>query len=143
MVPYPNEHSMMLGLELINVFKVDVLVTDTVGSGEVFKAVLQKHKFGIGVCKTATQKKLVMDKLKGFAKMMNLVSLTDAPAKSAELKKYEEQAQPAGQQALIPPQPPAPVDHTSNVSPVPQPPVPAPLPQRTPPLLAAFGSSLL
>ena len=76
-VPYPHEHSMQMGLELINVFAADVLVTTTVGNGECFKAVLQKHKFGIGICRTATHKKEVIRKLKAFVKLMNLVSLSE------------------------------------------------------------------
>ena len=55
----------------------DVLVTTTVGSGEFLKAVLQKHKFGIGVCRTTTHKKEVMRKLKAFVKLMKLVSLSE------------------------------------------------------------------
>ena len=62
LVPFPHEHSMQLGLELIHVFAADVLVTTTVGSGEIFKAVLQKHKFGLGICKTTTHKKQVVQK---------------------------------------------------------------------------------
>ena len=64
-VLFPHEHSMQLGLELINVFGADVVITSTVGSGELFKAVLQKYKFGIGVCKNAVHKKEVMSKLMG------------------------------------------------------------------------------
>ena len=92
-VPFPHEHSMQLGLELIHVFSIDVLITTTVGSGELFKAALQKHKFGIGVCRTAAHKSKVMEKLKAFTKMMNLVSLKELPAKSADMLKYEEGVQ--------------------------------------------------
>ena len=91
-VLFPHEHSMQLGLELINVFGADVVMTTTVGSGELFKAVLQKHKFGIGVCKNAVHKKEVVSKLKNFVKSMNLVQIKDAPTKSAELLKYEQDA---------------------------------------------------
>ena len=85
MVPFPHEHNMQLGLELINVFGIGIVVTTTVGSGELMKAVLQKHKCGIGVCKTQTQKKLVQERLKSFAKLMNLVSLADCPPKRQNL----------------------------------------------------------
>ena len=66
-IPYPQEHHMQLGLELIHVFAPEVVITTTVGSGELFKAVLQKHKFGVGICKTATHKKQEMTRLKDFA----------------------------------------------------------------------------
>ena len=89
LVPFPHELSKELGLELINVFAADVIITTTVGSGAIFEAALQKHKFGVGICQTPMHKKQVMQKLKEFVKVMNLVSLNDAPAKSADLLKYE------------------------------------------------------
>ena len=137
-IPYPNEHNMQLGLEVMNVFGAEVVITTTVGSGELFKAVLQKHKFGVGICKTATQKKQVMIKLKHFAKLMNLVSFKDAPAKSDELLKYEKhlvqkKADPA---TPLPKAPPA--DPATPKAP------PAGLPiVSTPPCLAGFGASAL
>ena len=80
---------MQLGLELINVFGPAVIVANAVGSAKMMQAVLQKHKYGIGICKTATQKKYAMIELKNFAKLMNLVPLKDGPVKSAELLMYE------------------------------------------------------
>ena len=74
LVPFPHELNKELGLELIHVFAADV--TTTVGSGELFKAVLQKHKYGVGICKTKAHKKQVLQELKNFAKMMNLVPFT-------------------------------------------------------------------
>ena len=41
LVPFPHELHMSLGAELLHVFGADVLVTTTVGSGEVLEAVLQ------------------------------------------------------------------------------------------------------
>ena len=75
LVPFPHELNKELGLELIHVFAAEVVVTTTVGSGELFKAALQKHKYGVGICKTMTHKKQVLQELKNFAKMMNLVPL--------------------------------------------------------------------
>jgi len=89
LVPFPHELSKELGLEIINVFAADVIITTTVGSGAIFEATLQKHKFGVGICQTATHKKQVIQKLKEYVKTMNLVSLNDAPAKPADLLKYE------------------------------------------------------
>ena len=89
LVPFPHELSKELGLEIINVFAADVIITTTVGSGAIFEATLQKHKFGVGVCQTVTHKKQVLQKLKEYVKNMNLVSLNDAPAKPADLLKYE------------------------------------------------------
>ena len=74
-VPFPHELNKELGLELMHVFAAEVVVTTTVGSGELFKAVLQKHKYGVGICKTKAHKKQVLQELKNFAKMMNLVPL--------------------------------------------------------------------
>ena len=76
LVPFPHELNKELGLELIHVFAAEVVVTTTVGSGELFKAVLQKHKYAVGICKTKAHKKQVLQELKNFAKMMNLVPLT-------------------------------------------------------------------
>ena len=89
LVPFPHELSKDLGLEIINVFAADVVITTTVGSGAIFEAALQKHKFGVGICQTAVHKKQVIQKLKEFVKMTSLVSLNDAPAKPADLLKYE------------------------------------------------------
>ena len=93
MIPYPHEHHMQLGLELMHVFAPEVVITTTVGSGELFKVVLQKHKFGVGICKTATHKEQVMTRLKDFAKLMDLVSLKEAPVKSEDLLMYERHLQ--------------------------------------------------
>ena len=153
-VPYPHEQSMQLGLEMLNVFQADIVVTNTVGSGELFKAVLPMHKFGIGFCKTATHKKVVLDRLKAFAKLMNLVPLTGAPAKSDELINYEKNLQSQHKVAPKPspvPRPviPPPVPKVADPVPAPTPTVAAPtvaepkLPTTKPATLAAFGGSLL
>ena len=76
LVPFPHELNKELGLELIHVFATEVVVTTTVGSGELFRAVLQKHKYGVGICKTMAHKKQVLQELKNFAKMMILVPFT-------------------------------------------------------------------
>ena len=79
LVPFPHELNKELGLELIHVFAAEVVVTTTVGSGELFKAVLQKQKYGLGICKTMTHNSQVWQEMKNFAKTMNLVPLSDAP----------------------------------------------------------------
>jgi len=122
LVPFPNELSKELGLEFINVFAADVIITTTVGSGAIFEATLQKHKFGVGICQTAMHKKQVMQKLKEFVKVMSLVSLNDAPAKPAELLRYE-----AGLQRLATAVPNAAVPKEAVPTPaVPTPAVPTP-----------------
>ena len=55
------------------------------------QAVLQKQKLGIGFCRTATQKKQVLSKLKNFVKLTGLVSLNDGPVKDVALLMYERQ----------------------------------------------------
>lgn len=149
-IPYPQEHNMQLALEVIHVFAPEVVITTTVGSGEVFKAVLQKHKFGVGICKTATQKKQVMTKLKNFAKLMNLVSLKDAPVKSEDLLKYEKNLQnkskvpPADVNKTPPPKVPPADPATPNRPPADPATPPAAKPiVSTPPMLAGFGASAL
>ena len=152
LIPFPHEHSMPLGLELINVFQADMLITTTVGSGEYFKAVLQKHKFGIGVCRTSTHKKEVMKKLKAFAKLMNLVSLKNAPAKDKQLIQYETKLQnsaklpAASSSGAPPPAAPLPTANAPDLIQVLPHKVAAPKAEaivRAGPKLAAFGSSLL
>ena len=100
LVPFPHELNKELGLELIHVFAAEVVVTTTVGSGELFKAVLQKEKYGVGICKTMTHKKQVLQEMKNFAKMMNLVPLTEAPVKSPAMLKYEADAKKSLLQAV-------------------------------------------
>ena len=160
-VPFPHEHNMILGLELINVFDVEVLVTTTVGSGEMFKAVLQKHKYGVGICKTKEHKKQVVQRLKEYAKLMNLVPLTNSPRKSAEMVSFEQQLQ---KKATAVPNAAVPAVTTTVVpkAAVPKADMPVVEPEQlwpetttvgqdkvattaiaTPPKLQAFGSSLL
>ena len=55
LVPFPHELNKELGLELIHVFAAEVVVTTTVGSGELFKAALQKHKYGWHLQNDGTQ----------------------------------------------------------------------------------------
>ena len=88
-VPFPHELNKELGLELIHVFAAEVVVTTTVGSGELFKAALQKHKYCVGIRKTMAHKKQVVQELKNFTKAQNLVSLIGAPVKSQAMLKYE------------------------------------------------------
>ena len=143
-IPYPKEHNMQLGLEVMNVFGAEVVITTTVGSGELFKAVLQKHKLGVGICKTANQKKQVMIKLKHFAKLMNLVSFKDAPVKSDELLRYEKNLQKNGDPATPPPKVPPVAPATPKAPPADGGAPPAALPiVSPPPLLAGFGASAL
>ena len=156
-VPFPHEHSMQLGLELINVFAADLVITTTVGSGEIFKAVLQKHKFGIGVCRTLTHKKEVMKKLKAFAKLMNLVSLRGAPAKDKQLILYETMLQKSAVLSSVAVPPSAASSASSSGVPPPAAKADGPIqilpgnaatPKpaaivRAIPKLAAFGSALL
>ena len=151
-IPYPQEHHMQLGMELIHVFGADVVVLTEVGSGEMMQAVLQKHKFGVGFCSTPTQKKQVMIKLKNFAKLMNLVSLNDGPGKSEELLMYEKSLQPkTGLQGGSPADPGTPKAGPPGVPPTTPKAGDAATPNATtpksiqspPPMLAGFGGSLL
>ena len=101
-----------------------------------------------------------MENLKDFAKMMNLVTLKDGPAKGADLLKYEKELQakhdtPPPPTPVIPPPNPliAALPAVPKIQPWPPPPPPAVkggganpslLPIRSPsPKLAAFGASIL
>ena len=137
-IPYPHEHNKEMGVEVIHVFGADVIVTTTVGSGEIFKAVLQKHKFGVGICKTVTQKKQVMMRLKAFVKLMNLVSLREAPAKSQDMVIYEKKLQKTKEPPPADPPtgkvpPPGQAVSSVGITPI----------VSAPPSLAGFGASVL
>ena len=136
---------------MLHVFGADVLVTTTVGSGEILKAVLQQNKFGIGICMTAAHKKLVIDNLKTFVKNTNLVQFKGSPQKSAELIAYEQQLRGGRRDATSSADPPRadppradppPAEREAKVVPptVVQPPAGR---GAANPKLSAFGTSIL
>ena len=93
-VPFPQEHHMNLGLELINVFNGEIMILLKPGAGEMLKAVLQKHTWAIAICKDQVQKTLIINNLKEFSKKNNLVNFADAPKKSDGMIRYEKERAP-------------------------------------------------
>ena len=79
--PFPQEHHMNLGLEMINVFNGEIMILMKPGVGEMLKAVLLKLTWAIAICKGSTQKQLITNNLKQYAKQNNLVNLADGPQK--------------------------------------------------------------
>ena len=65
--PFPQEHHMNLGLEMINVFTGEIMILMKPGVGEMLKAVLIKLSWAIAICKDNTQKQLIITNLKDFA----------------------------------------------------------------------------
>ena len=55
-IPFPQEHSMLLGQELINVFDGEIVVLLKPGSGEMLKAALIRHAWGVGICKNSAHR---------------------------------------------------------------------------------------
>ena len=53
--PFPQEHHMNLGLEMINVFSGEIMILMKPGMGEMLKAVMIKLTWAIAICKDNTQ----------------------------------------------------------------------------------------
>ena len=49
-VPFPNEHHMDLGLELMNVFDTEIAFFLHPGTGQMAKAILMKNQHAVCVC---------------------------------------------------------------------------------------------
>ena len=56
MIPFPQEHNLALGQEMLNVFQSEILVVLKPGSGEMLKAALLKHVWSIAIVKNQTHK---------------------------------------------------------------------------------------
>ena len=97
------------------------------GVGELLKAVLIKLTWAIAICKYSTQKHLITNNLKQFAKQNSLVNLADGPKKSDAMLKYERESNlpttgitkpaPTG---ITTPKPPPPAPTVPNVLASPQ-----------------------
>ena len=73
MIPFPQEHHMMLGQELINVCNPDVLIIFDVGAGEMMKAALAQRVLCVGIVANKTHRDTVMDVLRKDVHGLNLV----------------------------------------------------------------------
>ena len=85
-----EEHSMLLGKELINVFGPDVVIIFDVGAGEMMKAALVMRILSIAIVPNKAHKEFVLEILRKFVAAMNLVNLnSDLPTKTAAMLKFE------------------------------------------------------
>ena len=85
-----EEHNMMLGQELINIFDPEVIVIFDVGAGEMMKAALAQRILSIGTVPNRAHKDFVMDILRKFISTMNLVNLaSELPKKTSAMIKFE------------------------------------------------------
>ena len=163
-VPFPHEHHMDLGLELMNVFDAEIAFLLHPGTGQMAKAILMKNLHAVCVCRNKYHRDMLIQNLKDFAKSLNLVNLSGGPTKPADLVAYEQQlrhkpnaptAPPIVPKAVVDPKPPPPALVIGG-SQAGAEPAPAPSASVTPvtpsasvtataaaPKLAAFGSTLL
>ena len=81
---------MLLGKELINVFKPDVMILFDCGAGEMMKAALSQRVLCVGIVPNKTHKEMLMVILRKFLEGMNLVNLAeDCPSKPLTMIKFE------------------------------------------------------
>ena len=87
-----EEHSMMLGKELINIFDPELIVVFDVGAGELIKAALAQRILSIATVPNRAHKDFVMEILRKFVASVNLVNLAiDLPTKTPAMIKFENQ----------------------------------------------------
>ena len=81
---------MLLGKELINVFKPDVMILFDCGAGEMMKAALSQRVLCVGIVPNKTHKEMLMVILRKFLEGMNLVNLVDGcPSKPLTMIQFE------------------------------------------------------
>lgn len=88
-IPFPTEHHMSLGQELIFCFEIGVVVLFHPAAGQMLRAVLAENCRAVAVCCTQTHKQFLLQGLMDWVKVARLASLQGAPAKPAELLAYE------------------------------------------------------
>ena len=84
-----EEHHMLLGQELIEVFNPDVVILFDCGAGEMLKATLAQRVVSVGIVPNKTHKDLLMGVLRKFVEAMNLVNMMDGPTKPLPMIKFE------------------------------------------------------
>jgi len=91
LIPFPHEHHMTLGQELIHIFSPDIIFVFDVGAGELMKAALSQRVLAVGVVRNSAHKMMVMGILKDYVKGLNLVNFGEgAPAKPSALVSFEQ-----------------------------------------------------
>ena len=83
-VLFPHEYEMML-----DTLECDILIAVYPGSGEMFEAVLGKHRHGVAICATKAPKTLIHNNLRDWVRRMNLVNFSDRPAKPRAMLDFE------------------------------------------------------
>jgi hypothetical protein len=92
-IPFPHEHEVSLAAEKQHIFGNDILIDLAPGSGEKAKHYLSPGLACVLIFQTATHKKVVLDHLNDYVKMMNLVSLEGSPPKPTALINFEKASQ--------------------------------------------------
>ena len=148
-----EEHHMLLGQELINVFNPDVLVLFDCGAGEMLKAALSQRVLSVGIVPNKTHKELLMNVLRKFVEGLNLVNVMDGPTKPLPMIRFEA-AYPdnedvkksviissvIGADSMSPSKAPAPPTPKTPAPPTPKTPAPPPVIISSPSSAAASSS---
>ena len=88
-VPFPHEKHHLFGMELIHTFNPDVVMIFTVASGEMVKAVILKHKYGVCFVPTVKAKDFVHARLMEWLKQNNVLPPRPKIPKPDELLMWE------------------------------------------------------
>ena len=81
---------MLLGKELINVFRPGVLILFDCGAGEMMKAALSQRVVSVGIAPNKTHKDMLIGILRKFVEGVSLVNLSEGcPTKPLALIKFE------------------------------------------------------
>ena len=85
-----EEHHMMLGKELINVFGPEVLTLFDVGAGELMKATLAQRVLCVGIVHNKAHKDMVMEVLRKLVQAVSLVNvMVGCPTKPLPMIRFE------------------------------------------------------
>jgi hypothetical protein len=111
MVPFPHECHHLLIQEMLNVFRCEILVDASPGSGVRLLGVLLSNCRAVAICRNATHAKFVKSNLTAWVKARKLVPGFKALPKPSELLAFENKNQgkpvPAPAPAAVPTPSPA------------------------------------
>ena len=144
-VPFPHEKNFRFMKEAIHVFEPDVIVTNSLATGEILKSVMLMHKYAVGIAPTLKAQRFCNANLKAWVASQNMAPGLLGPAdKPKDLIEYEEtlrQDPPkAPAQAPSVPEPKAPLSEAPKAPPEEPKATIAKAPM---PKVAAFGSGVL
>ena len=80
-VPFPDELHNVFGHQMMDTFNGEVMIAINPGSGHILKGPMVMNRWAVPVCKSITQKNLIMAELQKWVKTMNLTSFFDKPKK--------------------------------------------------------------